>query len=780
MQFYPRAIETSFRAWSFSFNMINATLRENNTNRSHPCTPTTAIGRVEGDILLPDPKVSSRHARMVCHSDGWHIEDLGSRNGTFVNGQRITGATRLKAGDTILIGSTELLFEQQREGQQPGNSLRISRLLDGIPRIIGRAPDSSIQIDEAVVSRHHARLCCEHGQVVLTDLNSGNGTFVNGQRITRAVITTGDRIRIGATEYTIHDDALALSSRKGAIRLDVRGLSYVVNARGQMRQLLDNVEFSVKPGEFVAVVGGSGTGKTTLFRVLTGLEAPSLGCVSLNGVDYHAPARQFAGQVGFVPQDDIVHNSLTVRSALGYAARLRLPADTTISECDRRVMSVLEAVKLTHRLDTEIKLLSGGERKRVNVALELLTEPNLLLLDEPTSGLDPHRERQMMELMRQLAGEGRTILLTTHSTLSLELCDLLLIMGDGGHLVYFGPPHQALTHFKVSAYEEIYARLGETPQEIIGWQHAYWRSPIYQQYGGIRGGREQAGLHPSLRYARVSFDPAVWFRQFFVLSQRYLAVLLKDHLNMGILLAQAPVLVVIMLLVFPLNSFEAVMTSETTTPLKYANSITFLLAIIAIWFGASNSVREIVKEAPITTRERLAFLRPSAYLCSKFIVLAGLCLIQCIILVVGVGAGMCWFHIGSDALWALFGVMFLTSLAGLSLGLTLSSMARSSDQAVSLTPLLLLPQIIFSGLLIPENAGGLVELLSKLHIAYWSYGALGCIFDLNGKIHELPLPLLKENNLFTGEVEPKVTALILLLAILSAIALGAVHLKRKR
>ena len=760
--------------------MSTAVIRQLKEDKVIRCSPPIAIGRVEGDIILPDTEVSGRHARVVCRGEEWCIEDLGSRNGTFVNGARISCATRLQAGDRIRLGTTELIFESQREQHDPVNMLRLSQLMDGAARIIGRSSDSDIQIDEAVVSRHHARLSCEHGQIVLTDLNSGNGTYVNGQRITRAVIAPGDRIRIGATEYTIGDDALALTTTKGAIRLDVHGVSHAVTFRGAMRQLLDNVEFSVKPGEFVAVVGGSGTGKTSLFRVLTGLEAPTIGSVALNGADYHTSSRQFAGQVGFVPQDDIVHSELTVRTALRYAARLRLPADTTGAECEQRVMAVLDAVQLMHRIDSDIKLLSGGERKRVNVALELLTEPNLLFLDEPTSGLDPHRERQMMELMQQLAGEGRTILLTTHSTLSLDLCDLLLIMGAGGHVVYFGPPRQALTHFKVSAYEEIYARLGETPQEALEWQYAYWRSSIYKKFGGIRGGNAEAMARQPLPPSGMSFDPAGWFRQFFLLSQRYLAVLSKDHLNMSILLAQAPVLVMIILLVFPVNSFESVMKSDGTTSLRYAGSITFLLAIIAIWFGASNSVREIVKEAPITIRERLAFLRPSAYLCSKFVVLAVLCFIQCLVLVVGIGARMSWFHIEHDAVWALLGVMFLTSLAGLSLGLTLSTIARSSDQAVSLTPLVLVPQIVFSGLLLPENAGNLVEMLAKVHIAYWAYGALGRIIDINAKIQALPIHLLKENSCFTGDIQPKVTALFMLFAALTSIALCAVHIKRNR
>jgi ABC-type multidrug transport system ATPase subunit len=740
----------------------------------------TIIGRADADIVISDSYISSRHAQIKELNENWIIEDIGSRNGTFVNDERITCAVQLKPNDKIQLGSTILLFEQHCTNSNPSKTLRKSQLRDGRPRIIGRSPDSDIQINEAVVSLHHARLTYENNKIVLTDLFSSNGTFVNGYKITQTVIKTGDSICIGSTEYTISEDAFLQVGIKEAIRLDIHQVSHSVLFRGEMRTLLDNVEFSVKPGEFVAVVGGSGTGKTSLFRIMTGMESPTTGKVLLNGIDFHTQSRQFAGQVGFVPQDDIVHSELTVKTALYYAAKLRLPPDTTDSECETRVMSVLKDVKLTHRIDSDIKLLSGGERKRVNVALELLTEPNLLFLDEPTSGLDPLREKQIMELMRQLAGEGRTILLTTHSTLNLDLCDLLLIMGAGGHVVYFGSPRQALSHFKVSAYHDIYAKLGDTPQDAIRRKNEYVKSPIFEKYGGIRNGRTHIATQPSIINTGTSFDPEGWVRQFILLSQRYLSILIKDHMNLGILLAQAPILVLILLLVFPGNSFDSVLNTDGSTPLKYAHPITFFIALIAIWFGTSNSIREIVKEVPITIRERLAFLRPTAYLCSKFVVLAGLCLFQCLVLIIGVGLRMSWFYIDGGAVWSLFWVTFLTSLAGLSFGLTLSSIARSSDQALSLIPLALVPQIVFSGIFLPENASGLVSVIAKIHMSYWSYSALGSIININSKMESIYGPAFTEIKCFSGNTNYKVIMLFFLFVIITCISMYVVNMKRKR
>lgn len=740
------------------------------------------IGRVNSDIVVDDPEVSSNHARILRQGDSWLLEDLGSRNGTYVNDELIDHPVKLSPGDRIVVGSTILVFEDDRAdgGRSCTRSLNIHDLYDGRTRLIGRSPDCDIQVDEAIVSGHHTRLEYENGCIQVIDLNSKNGTFVNGEAVSRKALNSGDRIRIGASEFVLQEDVIETSARKNAIRLDVQGVSYVVNHAGQMRTLLDGVEFSVKAGEFVAVLGGSGTGKTSLFRILTGLESPSIGSVMVNGIDYHTHHRQFAGRVGFVPQDDIVHSELTVRSALMYAARLRLPPDMSICECSQNVAKAVGDVNLTHRIDSDIKLLSGGERKRVNVAMELLTEPDIIYLDEPTSGLDPYRERQVMELMRTIADQGRTILLTTHSTLSLDLCDMLLVMGSGGRVVFFGPPREALKHFRCLEYQDIYALIGDTPEEAAVCRHEYWKSRQYREYGQIKELQQQAAHIDSSKNTFVHLSVMDWLHQFWLLSCRYISVLVRDRLNLGILLAQAPFLALIILMVFPADSFKAVVSQDGTSPLRYANLVTFLLAMIAIWFGVSNSVREIVKEEPITTRERLAFLKMSAYLASKFIVLAGLSTVQCTILIIAVGARMGWFDIHTKDVWMLGGVLLLTSLAGLSLGLAISSLARSSDQAISLTPLILVPQIVFSGLFLPDNSSALVNGMAELHISHWAYGALGKIIDINAKIADLPIRIIMRNKCFDGSLESKLIPLTAIFILTISIAFAAIHIKRSR
>jgi ABC-type multidrug transport system ATPase subunit len=532
-------------------------------------------------------------------------------------------------------------------------------------------------------------------------------------------------------------------------------------------------------GSVCVVAGGSGTGKTSLFRALTSAQAITNGCVMLNGADYHQSARLFAGQVGLVPQEDIVHPELTVWSALMYAAQLRLPKDTSTKEHLERVQSVLDSVQLTNRAHSTIKHLSGGERKRVSIALELITEPNLLYLDEPTSGLDPYRERQIMELLQRLAKNGRTILVTTHSTASLDLCDLLLVMGVGGRLVYFGPPDDALAHFGCTSYNDIYSVVGDTSYQVLRQQRRFWKSDIYKQFGCRRG---HSNCASSLaKPQRVSsFGAFGWLSQFWLLCRRYLEIMANDRANVALLLAQAPLIVLIIIFVFPSNSFEAVIGSSDLNPLRHASPILFLLVISAIWFGTSNSVREIVKENPIYIRERMAFLSPSAYFLSKFSVLAVLCVVQCAILIAGVGYWLSWFGVNDIDVLSMFGVLLLASSVGLSMGLLLSSIARSSDQAVSLTPIVLIPQIVFSGMFIPDDAGAVVSIISKLHAAKWAFGSMGYLARVNEKIDSLPVYTILKNGSFEGEVTTKLLAMVALLVTTMITAMLAISSRRGR
>lgn len=242
------------------------------------------------------------------------------------------------------------------------------------------------------------------------------------------------------------------------MRVDATGLS----VRAGRLKILQDLTVSVLSGEFVGILGPSGCGKSTLLRALSGQQKLSGGKVFLDQKELRDTR-----QLGFVPQDDIVHTSLTVEKALQYSARLRLP-DAEIGPAVEEVITQLE---LGERRKTRIERLSGGQRKRVSIGVELLTKPQVLFLDEPTAGLDPALEEQFMDLCRQLARQQRTVLMTTHVMQSLDRLDLVMVM-CAGRLVYFGPPGQVAGHFGVGHLNDIYRQLSAAAAEGLAARYA--------------------------------------------------------------------------------------------------------------------------------------------------------------------------------------------------------------------------------------------------------------------------------------------------------------------
>lgn len=265
-----------------------------------------------------------------------------------------------------------------------------------------------------------------------------------------------------------------LGGRGATIRLDVHKLSFSAS----FRTLIDEVGFGVRPGECVGILGPSGAGKSTLMKLVNGHTRDGSGEVRYDGQDFHTHYHDLKARIGYVPQDDIVHPSLTPASELRFAAQLRLP-DLEEAAVEERVTEVLRRLELDHVAHTRNHRLSGGQRKRVSLGVELLSRPPVLFLDEPTSGLDPSLERKMMALFRQLAEEGRSVLVTTHVMESLADLHLVLVLLRG-HLVFFGPPGEALAHFGVSSFPEIYGKLDSgSPGE---WRRRYRESPQHQRY----------------------------------------------------------------------------------------------------------------------------------------------------------------------------------------------------------------------------------------------------------------------------------------------------------
>jgi ABC-type multidrug transport system ATPase subunit/ABC-type multidrug transport system permease subunit len=613
--------------------------------------------------------------------------------------------------------------------------------------------------------------------------------------------------------------------------------------------LLNDVTFVVPSNSFVCIVGRSGTGKTTLVEVLNGLRPAHQGCVFYDGQDYYRHLASFNTQIGYVPQEDTVHRDLAVERALYYAAKLRLAGKLSETQTWQRVDEVMEDMGIAHRRKLLIGKLSGGQRKRVSIAMELLAHPRIFFLDEPTSGLDPDMDRKMMGLLRRLADRGHTIIMTTHATANIKVCDYVCFLAEGGRLAYFGPPAEALIFFDKADFAEIYATLEPTSEDPYVPEEAatlFKASPDYQKYvlglfgqartghtvpqtasikgppleQGNRKGPPTTPLHPlplhfgPLRTIGRFFGkltpvgagtsrPMTTMKQlkqrypwsqFLLLTMRSLELLGNNMTNLLILLLQAPLIGLILMLlvkyeigtpVFDASSIASCPTTSqiltaaglidtpgTLNPpvslscdrvasfLKHdprgkvyathrggaqramqdfiaagsgadAQKVLFIMAFVAVMFGSTNAIREIVKEGPIYQRERTVNLGILPYMSSKMVVSVILCLFQTGVLVVMV-ASVAPFHesIFLPAYLEVYITLVLAALAGAMLGLAISAAVPNNDTALSFIPIVLAPQVVFSGTIFPLK-DLFSQCLGALFAARWAMIALGSSVGLH-------------------------------------------------
>ncbi len=676
------------------------------------------IGRCpDNDVVLAQPVVSGHHARIV-FSDGqpW-IEDLGSRNGTAIGSpENKISRARLSADDIVYFGSfqiqaSQLLTRKTGTEDRPAATLAIEEKTI----ILGRDEKCDLFLNDPRVSRHHARLVRTGDIIIIEDLGSTNGTFVNGMRIEGASrLRSGDIVSIGSHYFKLTPEGnLEQRDYRGNMAIEARGI--IIEVPG--KRLLEDISLTVYPSEFVGLMGPSGSGKTTLMNALNGYTPPNHGHVIFNGRDLYANYAEFQGAIGYVPQDDIMHRELTVGQALYYTARLRLPKDFSDAEIQKRIGEVIAQLGLEGTENViigspERKGISGGQRKRVNLAMELLTDPSVLFLDEPTSGLSSEDALMVIKLLRKLADEGKTIILTIHQP-SLEayrqLDNLILVSKDPGapqpgRLVYYGPAYpQAVDFFNPQGIPDLRPGAEPSPDEILrglardrtsSWIERYAASPYKNLFVNKRAGKRIAAPNRPTT-TRTHRSPG--FTQWLTLVRRSLKIKVGDKTNTAILMAQAPIIAILVTLVFGKQT-SADATWENWASVANAASITvFLLALAALWFGCSNSAREIVGEWAIYHRERMVSLKIPSYVCAKFAVLGGLCIFQCAVLL-----GIVYYGGGLKGPWlSMFFMLLLTSVVGLSIGLTLSALARTSEVAIALLPLILLPMVILAGVLQP-------------------------------------------------------------------------------
>ncbi len=415
------------------------------------------LGRLAtNDIQIDSPFVSSVHAEIRQTEAGYEIFDRGGRNPIRFRGQPIQ-QKQLKDGDSLFIGPVRLTYIASPLASEPA-VMQVLTFGDRNHLNMGRDSNNDVVIEHPTVSLQHACIIRHHRDYFITDLNSTNGTFVAGRQVNgRRALIPGDTIRIGPCRilFTVNGDLIP-QNEAGNLRLDAQHISKTI---GSNITLLDHISISIEPREFVAIVGASGTGKSTLLNALSGFRSATQGRVWVNGLDLYENFNAYRAELGYVPQADTIHLDLTVAQALEFAARLRMPTDTLPEQRQQRIQDILEELDLSTQIQSPVRDLSGGQRKRVSMGVELITQPGLLFLDEATSGLDPGTETQMMRLLRKLADQGRTVVLVTHATKNVMMCDQVAFLARGGRLAYYGPPEHALTYFDVETFDEIYTKL---------------------------------------------------------------------------------------------------------------------------------------------------------------------------------------------------------------------------------------------------------------------------------------------------------------------------------
>jgi ABC-type multidrug transport system ATPase subunit/pSer/pThr/pTyr-binding forkhead associated (FHA) protein/ABC-type multidrug transport system permease subunit len=777
-----------------------------NVHRDKQAFPLTKqvinIGRdPSNDIVINELVVSGFHAQIVREGNQFvfvhpHPTRQSTLNGLLYQGQHIQGNAQfrkpLARGDIFRIGDEHGTLVTLTFNDGSGAPQDIAPEIRPIPLgaaviTIGRLPSNNVVLNHPQVSGQHARLEQVQGGYRIIDMGSTNHVYVNAQRVTHQLLKPGDEVRIGPFKLTYTGTQLTQHDESNSIRIDALHLKKVGN---RQTILINDISIAVPPRKFVALVGGSGAGKSTLMDALNGLRPAQQGAVLYNGQDYYRHLAAFSTQLGYVPQEDIIHRDLTVERALYYAAKMRLPEDFTAEQVKQRIDEVLDDVEMKYRRHLLVSKLSGGQRKRVSIALELLANPSVFFLDEPTSGLDPGLDRKMMFLLRKLADKGHTIVLVTHATNNINACDYVCFLCQGGRLAYYGPPDEAKTYFGKTDFAEIYSALeptDENPNIPAQVEDKFRTSPDFQKYVVEPLNQGPAG-RANVQQQTVDVRPPKrgnpW-KQFWFLFMRYGELLKNDTVTLLFLLLQAPVIALILYFLAAHDVFNP--TNVVTCPpnpqhpvpvtapshSKFdcqnvvialntpqgqaflqqnhltadqalqqsiapgsggnAQKILFIMAFAAIMFGCINGTGAIVREAAIYRRERAVNLGIAPYMFSKIVVLGLLCLLQSAVLVLVVNGTAPFQHsVFLPPILEIYITMALTSIAGLMLGLTVSAVAPNNDRAASLIPIILIPQLIFSGIIFALDNPGL-QFLGAFFAARWSMAGLGSTIGLHGE-----------------------------------------------
>ncbi|WP_406252247.1 FHA domain-containing protein [Streptomyces atratus] len=595
---------------------------------------------------------------------------------------------------------------------------------------IGRALENELVVSDLQVSRHHAEFhATPDGRFEIRDLGSHNGTYVNGQPLAKsgsALIGPNDIVGVGHSTFRLVGDRLEEFVDTGEVSFSARHLTVTVDGG---KQILKDVSFGVPEKSLVAVIGPSGSGKSTLLKALTGYRPANQGDVLYDNRNLYKQFAELRQRIGLVPQDDILHKELTVTKALKYAAKLRFPADTTEAERQARILEVLAELKLDIHKDKKVTSLSGGQRKRVSVALELLTKPSLIFLDEPTSGLDPGMDRDVMQLLRGLADDGRTVLVVTHSVAELAICDKLLVMAPGGSVAYFGPPEEALNFFGYTTWADVFSAFEN--YRDYDWAGRWRGSQHYQMYAADIDAVAAQSVHMPPPQQMRPPKPQSWSAQLWTLMRRYVSVIASDKGFMGLMVI-LPAVLGIVSVVIPAK-FGLAPPDPPSRFNSAAGTIMLILAVGMCFSGAANSVRELIKERVIYERERATGLSRSAYLMSKVIVLGVITAIQGVIIC---GIGFATRELPAEGLIMPPAVEICLTIIALGFtsmmfGLVISSLVKTAEKTMPLLVMFAIVQVVFTGILFQVFGSPGLEQFAWLMPSRWAIAGAGTTLDLS-------------------------------------------------
>ncbi|MEV3900984.1 ATP-binding cassette domain-containing protein [Mycobacterium sp. NPDC050551] len=691
------------------------------------------IGRdVRADVRIPHPKVSRSHVVLRHLDESWVAVDDTSLHGIYADGRRVQ-SVEVRGGQTIHLvapDGPQLRFELGAPASPAdAETTRMSRQPDRQGSLtIGRTPDNDIVVPDVLASRHHATLIATDRGVRLSSIDGRNGTFVNGERITDTPLADDDIVTIGNVDFVFTAGVLVRRTQPAATTggLEVNEVSLAIE---RDTVLLDRITFTARPGTLTAVIGPSGSGKSTLAKTIVGAGRPTSGTVSFEGRDLNTRYAALRSRIGMVPQDDIVHGRLTVAQALDFAAELRMPADTAAEDRRQVIAAVLEELELAGHADTRIDTLSGGQRKRVSVALELLTGPSLLVLDEPTTGLDPALDRAVMGMLRRLADAGRVIVVVTHSLSFLDVCDQVLLLAPGGKTAFCGPPDELGPAMGSTDWADIFTGVCADPD---GAQRRFLAG---RELSAASGAVDDAPMHP-VTAAAPSFTGLR--RQVSTIARREVRLLMANR-GYLVFLAVLPFIVGLLPLTVAGGAGLGGPPPDGAPPFE-AKHVIALTSFAAILMGVTLTVRDLVGERAIFQREQAAGLSASAYLLAKIAVFGAVAVIQSAILVLvvtapgfGKPAPSRAVVLGSPMLEFFAGIA-ATAVAAAVLGLAVSALARTGDQVIVLLAATLMAQLVLAGGFIPVTGRPLFETLAWITPGRWGFAATASTADLSSLV----------------------------------------------